>query len=121
MWNLPFNPVSVLAGGLNTVELCDGKEIEKLCSVLMDEVIECANACGVKLTREMADEQFAYTKGFPPYKTSMLQDYSAGLPLEVDAVIGNMLKTADRFSLALPCTRCCAALLRSIDRKNQER
>ena len=121
LWNLPFNPVSVLAGGLNTVELCDGKEIEKLCSILMDEVIECANACGVKLTREMADEQFVYTKGFPPYKTSMLQDYSAGLPLEVDAVIGNMLKTADRFSLAVPCTRCCAALLRSLDRKKQER
>jgi 2-dehydropantoate 2-reductase len=117
LWNLPFNPVSVLAGGLDTRELCDGKEIEKLCSVLMDEVIECANACGVKLTRSMAEEQFAYTRDFPPYKTSMLQDYNAGLPLEVDAVIGNMLKIADRFSLAVPYTRCCAALLRSVNRK----
>jgi 2-dehydropantoate 2-reductase len=121
LWNLPFNPVSVLAGGLDTRELCDGKDVEKLCSVLMDEVIECANACGVKLTRAMADEQFVYTKDFPPYKTSMLQDYSAGLPLEVEAVIGNMLKIADRFSLAVPYSRCCATLLASLDRKKQRR
>ncbi|MBE6377327.1 MAG: 2-dehydropantoate 2-reductase [Lentisphaerae bacterium] len=121
LWNLPFNPVSVLAGGLDTRELCDGRDIEKLCSELMDEVILCANASGVKLTRAMADEQFAYTRDFPPYKTSMLQDYSAGLPLEVDAVLGNMLKIADRFALAVPYSRCCAALLRSLDRKKQER
>ncbi|MBO7329974.1 MAG: 2-dehydropantoate 2-reductase [Lentisphaeria bacterium] len=119
LWNLPFNPVSVLAGGLDTGGLCDGKEIESLCSALMDEVILVANAAGVKLTRQMADDQIEYTRNFPPYKTSMLQDFSAGLPLEVDAIIGNVVKIADRFSLDIPRIRCCAALLRSLDRKNR--
>lgn len=119
LWNLPFNPVSVLAGGIDTKELCDGDAIEKLCSSLMDEVILVANACGVKLTRQMADEQIEYTRNFPPYKTSMLQDFSAGLPLEVDAVIGNVVKIADRLSLDIPVIRCCAALLASLDRKNR--
>ncbi len=119
LWNLPFNPVSVLAGALDTRELCDGGEIEELCSKLMDEIILIANASGVALTREMADEQLSYTRNFPPYRTSMLQDYSAGIPLEVEAVIGNAVRMADRYSLAVPYMRCCLALLRSVDRKNR--
>ena len=120
LWNLPFNPVSVLGGGLDTRELCDRGSIENLCSKLMDEVILTANASGVKLTREMADEQMEYTRNFPAYKTSMLQDFSAGLPLETDAVIGNVVKIADRYSLEIPYIRCCAALLSSKDRKNRQ-
>ena len=86
----------------------------------MDEIILAANASGVKLTREMADGQMEYTRNFPAYKTSMLQDFSAGLPLETDAVIGNVVKIADRYSLEIPYIRCCAALLSSKDRKNRQ-
>lgn len=118
LWNLPFNPVSVLGGGLDSRELCDGSSIEELCSHLMDEIIEIANGCGVPLTREMADGQIEYTRNFPPYKTSMLQDFEAGRSLEVDAVIGNAVKIADRLHLNVPYVRCCAALLASCNRKN---
>ena len=131
LWNLPFNPVSVLAGGINSRELCSGDDIEQLCSVLMDEIIAVANASGVPLTRQMADDQFEYTRNFPPYRTSMLQDFEAGRsleidavelrrPLEVDAVIGNAVQLADRLNIPVPVMRCCAALLRSVDRKNRE-
>lgn len=120
LWNLPFNPVSVLAGGINSRELCDRGEIEGLCAVLMKEVIAVANACGVPLTEQMADEQFAYTRDFPPYRTSMLQDFEQHRQLEVDAVIGNAVKLADRLNIPVPAMRCCAALLRSVDRKNRE-
>ena len=118
LWNLPFNPVSVLGGGLDSRELCDREGIEELCSHLMDEIIEIANSCGVPLTREMADGQIEYTRNFPPYKTSMLQDFEAGRQLEVDAVIGNAVRIADKLHLAVPYIRCCAALLHSCNRKN---
>lgn len=121
LWNLPFNPVSVLGGGLNSQELCDGGEIEALCSTLMDEVIAVANCCSVPLTRAMAEDQFEYTRNFPPYRTSMLQDYEAGRPLEVDAIIGNAVKLADLHGVDVPVMRCCASLLRALDRKRYEK
>lgn len=121
LWNLPFNPVSVLGGGLNSRELCDGAAIEELCSNLMDEVIAVANACNVPLDRRMAEDQLEYTRNFPPYKTSMLQDFEAGRPLEVEAIIGNVLQLALEHGVAVPAIRCCAALLHSVNRKNLER
>lgn len=121
LWNLPFNPLSVLGGGLNTRELCDGGEVESLCSKLMDEVIEVANACQVPLTRAMADEQLEYTRNFPAYKTSMLQDFEAGRPLEVDAVIGNFVAIARRCRINVPAAETCATVLRMADRKNREK
>lgn len=121
LWNLPFNPVSVLGGGLNSRELCDRSKIEELCSGLMDEVILTANAAGVPLTREMADEQFAYTRDFPPYRTSMLQDYEAGRPLEVEAILGNLVRIAARYQVPVPMASVCYALLDSMDRKNRKK
>ena len=118
LWNLPFNPVSVLGGGLDSSELCDGGDIEWLCSRLMDEVIAVANGCGVALTRAMADDQISYTRNFPPYRTSMLQDYSAGRPLEVDAILGNMVALAEKHRIPVPYARCCRILLESVNRKN---
>ncbi|MBE6356052.1 MAG: 2-dehydropantoate 2-reductase [Lentisphaerae bacterium] len=120
LWNLPFNPVSVLGGGLNSRELCDNGEVEQLCSALMDEVIRTANAAGVPLTGEMAEEQIEYTRNFPPYKTSMLQDFEAGRPLESGAILGNMIKIAERYHVPVPYSRCCAVLLNARDRKNRQ-
>jgi 2-dehydropantoate 2-reductase len=121
LWNLPFNPVSVLGGGLNSRQLCDGGETEALCAALMKEVIAVANAAGVPLTGEMAAEQFEYTRHFPPYKTSMLQDFEAGRALEVDAIIGNAVKIADRLDVPVPVMRTCAALLRTVDREKRRK
>ena len=116
LWNLPFNPVSVLSGGLDTREMCDGGEVEKLCSDLMDEVIAVANSVGVPLTRQMAEEQLEYTRNFPAYRTSMLQDFAAGRPLEVDAILGNAAKIAAARNVPVPRIACCTALLRALSR-----
>ncbi len=121
LWNLPFNPVSVLAGGVDTVQMCDRSDLENLCTALMKEVAATARAAGVMLTDEMITEQLEYTRNFPAYRTSMLQDFTAGRPLEVDAIIGNAVKIADKYGVPVPVMRCCAALLKSMDKMQQER
>lgn len=121
LWNLPFNPVSVLGGGLHTGLLCDGGKVENLCLSLMREVIAVANAAGVPLTEKMAQEQIEYTRNFPPYRTSMLQDFDAGRALEVDAIMGNAVKMAERLGVDVPVMRCCSTLLESCDRMNRSR
>ena len=119
LWNLPFNSVSVLSGGLDTRQMCDGGRVEKLCLSLMREVIAVANAVGVPLTEEMAQQQLAYTRDFPAYLTSMYQDFAVGRPLEVEAVVGNALAIACRRGVDAPLMMCCAKLLRQADLGNR--
>lgn len=121
LWNLPYNPVSVLAGGADTARMSRGDELEQLCTDLMSEVIRIANAAGVALTEPLAEKQREYTRNFPPYKTSMLQDYEAGRALEVEAILGNTLRVARRYRVEAPHIECCYALLKSVDELNRKR
>ena len=119
LWNLPYNPVSVLAGGATTARMSCRDELEKLCFDLMCEVIRVANAAGVKLTEPLAEKQLEFTRNFPPYKTSMLQDYEAGRALEVEAILGNTLRVARKYRVEVPRIECCYALLKSVDELNR--
>ncbi|MDR0931490.1 MAG: 2-dehydropantoate 2-reductase [Victivallales bacterium] len=112
LWNLPFNSVSVLAGGATTKDMTRSDELEELCRTLMDEVIAVANACGVALTQEHAEAQMEYTRNFPAYKSSMLQDFEAGRELEVEAILGNTLRLAAEHDIYVPHMATCYALLK---------
>lgn len=116
LWNLPFNPVSVLAGGATTKQMTQRDELEGLCRALMWEVIAVANACGVALTEANAEAQIEYTRNFPAYKTSMLQDYEAGRELEVEAILGNAVRLAAEHGVPVPHMESCYALLKSVNR-----
>lgn len=119
LWNLPYNPGSVLAGGADTARMSRRDELEKFCADLMTEVIAVANAAGVGLTEEMAAKQREFTRNFPPYKTSMLQDFEAGRALEVEAILGNTLRIARRHGVEVPRIESCYALLKSVDELNR--
>jgi len=121
LWNLPYNPVSVLAGGADTARMSRRDELEKLCADLMSEVIRVANASGVALAEPLAEKQREFTRNFPPYKTSMLQDFEAGRALEVEAILGNTLRVAHRVGVDVPRIECCYALLKSVDELNRKR
>ena len=48
------------------------------------------------------------------HKTSMLQDYEAGRPLELDAIVGAVVELGDRLGVPVPATRTvygCAKML----------
>ena len=118
LWNTPFNPVSVIGGGLNTRELTDGGEIEALCADIMAEVAAVAAAEGVKLEPELLEETMVYTRSFPPYKTSMLVDFEAGRPMEVEAIVGNVLRRARCHGVETPKLQAIYALLGALNRRN---
>ncbi|MGE4565540.1 MAG: ketopantoate reductase family protein [Victivallaceae bacterium] len=118
LWNAPFNTVSVLGGGLTTNEMTDRGRIEQLCREIMLEVITTASAEGVELPVKMIDDNIEYTRNFPPYKSSMLIDFEAGRPLEIDAIVGNVIKIADRHGIAVPRLKTIEALLWARQMKN---
>src|SRR5206468_4508264 len=51
VWNIPFNALSVLAGGISTAEILADDGLRRATLALMDEVIDAANACGHALDK----------------------------------------------------------------------
>ena len=61
--------------------------------MLMDEILELAWAEGVNLTEEDRDDIIEILVNFPPdKKMSMLQDYEAGRPIEIDEYAGEVIR-----------------------------
>ena len=119
LWNVPFNTISVLGGGLLTSEMTDHGLVEELSRNLMREVIATACACGVNLPENLVEENIVYTRNFPPYKTSMLVDCENFRPLEVEAIAGSVVKLAESHNVATPHLNTIYALLQAFDKHRQ--
>lgn len=117
-WNAPFNPLSVLCGGVDTKEMTSDKEIADVARSIMFEVASIARAdVGIDIFHRI-EEQMEYTKNFVPYKPSMLLDFERKNEMEVDAILGNLIQIADKLSVPAPHLKTCYALLKSINKQN---
>jgi len=68
---------------------------------LMREVQATAEAWGVPLA-DAVEKAVAATIGAEAHKASMLQDYEAGRPLELDAIVKAVIDLARRRQAAVP-------------------
>ena len=119
VWNTPYNPVSVLAGGVDTRVISNTKYLEDLCMELMKEVCTVAKSRGIHLPEDIIKRNLDYTRSFPAYKTSMLLDFENKRPLEVEAIVGNVVRIADEEKIAVPHLKSIYALLTAIDISNR--
>ncbi len=94
VWNIPFNGLSVAAGGLDTAAILADDVLRGRVLALMDEVIAAANKCGYSLPSTEALEQMKRTEKMGAYKPSTLLDFEAHRPLELDAIWGEPLRRA---------------------------
>lgn len=111
-WNIPFNSLSVLANRADTRQLLDDDAIVPLIRRTMDEAAAIAACEGVELDPAFLRKLLDVTEGIGRYRTSMLLDFEAGRPLEVDAILGEPLRRARRHGLDVPCIEMLHALLR---------
>ncbi|MBF0186854.1 MAG: 2-dehydropantoate 2-reductase [Magnetococcales bacterium] len=111
VWNAPFNPISVLAGGVTTREMLSTPESISVIRAVMEEVLAIAAADGYPLEKELVQKNIDDTHAMEPYKTSMLLDYESGRTMEVEAILGNALRLADHYELKAPHLRTLHALL----------
>ncbi len=102
VWNAPFNPLSVIEGGLNTQELLATSERESHVRRIMAEVCQVATADGYPLGPEIIEKNITETKKMTPYKTSMALDYEFGRPLETEAILGNLIHKAHDLGVKTP-------------------
>ena len=96
LWNIPFNSLSVLLGGANTSEMVEDHLVRKLLVGIMEEIVKIAGSDGISISKKAIKDMIHRTKKMEPYKTSMLLDYEQGRPLEVEAILGEALRIAQK-------------------------
>jgi 2-dehydropantoate 2-reductase len=94
VWNVPFNPISVVSGGLTTQQILLNPELKQKIRLMMQEVCQVARIEGFDLDESIIEKNIQDTEKMTPYKTSMLEDYEAGRLLEIDAILGNFIAIA---------------------------
>src|ERR1700730_15683340 len=114
VWNVPFNGLSILAGGVDTAAILADEALRRVTLALMDEIISAANKCGHALPSDAAAEQIRRTEAMGAYKPSTLQDWEAGRPLEVEAIWGEPLRRAAAAGAQTPRLGIIYALLKSL-------
>jgi 2-dehydropantoate 2-reductase len=102
VWNIPFNGLSLTAGGLDTAAILADEDLRATVLALMAEVIAAANKCGYALPTAEALEQMKRTESLGAYKPSTLIDFEAGRPLEIEAIWGEPLRRATAAGAEMP-------------------
>jgi 2-dehydropantoate 2-reductase len=115
IWNIPFNGLSIVAGGIDTAAILADDGLRRLAVELMDETIAIANRCGHSLPTAAALEQIKRTEAMGDYKPSTLIDYLAGRALEIEAIWGEPLRRGQAVGVAAPRLEMLYRLLVALD------
>lgn len=121
IWNIPFNGLSIVAGGLDTAAIVADEDLRQLTLDLMEEVIVAANKCGHALPSDAWREHMKRTEAMAGYKPSTLQDWEAGKPLEIEAIWGEPVRRAIAAGGKMPRTEMIYELLKQLDRMRRSK
>lgn len=111
LWgNIAFNPVSVLTGA-KMDRMADDPGVR---AVLRQAMLECravAERLGARFDRDV-ETRIEEARVIGDFKTSMLQDFEAGRPVEIDALVGAVIELGRRVAVETPMLQAIDALTR---------
>ncbi len=116
--NVAFNPISALTRG-TLEELARDQDVAAVVRALMAETEAVAGKLGIELPITI-DQRMAGAEKVGAHKTSMLQDFEAGRPMELEAIVGAVVELGERVNVAMPVTRTVYACAKMLDRKARE-
>jgi 2-dehydropantoate 2-reductase len=87
---------------------------------IMREVVAVANAQGIMLREADIAEQIAWTDGATGIRTSMMIDRATGRSMEVDAIIGVVVRKGHELGVPTPLSSALCALLQAADATRKE-
>ena len=117
--NVAFNPVSALTGG-TLEELVRHPEVSALIRELMTETEAVAARLNIALPISI-DQRMAGAEKVGAHKTSMLQDFEAGRPMELEAIVGAVVELGERLGVAMPATQAVYACAKLLDEHRTHR
>ena len=114
MWNAAFNSVSALTGQV-PADLLAQPDVRSLIVNIMSEVLAVGRGCGVDLRPEDIDKHIAWTEGATGMRTSTMVDREKGRAMEIDGLLGVVVRKGREVGVATPCSAVVFALLGAID------
>jgi 2-dehydropantoate 2-reductase len=120
VWNIPFNGLSVVAGGIDTAAILANGGLRRRALELMDETIAIANACGHNLPTAVALDQLKRTQLMGFFKPSTLIDHLAGRPLEIEPIWGEPLRRGRARGVEAPQLERLYRELTALDRAERK-
>ncbi len=88
VWNVPFNGLAIVSGGLTTDVLLADEGLRLLARRLMEEVVDAAAKFGHEIPRSFIDLQFERTAKMGAYRPSSLIDFEEGRDVEIEEIWG---------------------------------
>jgi 2-dehydropantoate 2-reductase len=102
VWNVPFNGLSIVAGGITTDRILADAFLETEARALMREVQAVAAVFGYGIPDSFLESQIDVTRPMGAYQPSSLVDFLAGRAVEVAAIWGEPLRLAREAGLETP-------------------
>ena len=119
VWNIPFNGLTIAAGGITTADILHDDFLRSVAIALMNEVVVGAKNCGYNLPMDVVLEQIKRTETMGAYKPSTLLDFEAGRALEIEAIWGEPLRRAQAHGAAMPRSEELYRRLKTLDARRQ--
>lgn len=88
LWNIPFNGLSIAAGGATVADILSDDGLRTLAREVIGEALDAARRLGHEIPEAFANHQIDRSWSMGPYKPSSLIDWQAGRPVEVEAIWG---------------------------------
>lgn len=101
-WNVPFNGLSIAAGGITTDKILADPKLARRVRLLMDEVQSAAALAGYKIPDSFLQGQVDVTETMGAYQPSSLIDFLDGRAVEVEGIWGEPLRRGQALGAAMP-------------------
>jgi 2-dehydropantoate 2-reductase len=102
VWNVPFNGIAIVAGGITTDVMMADEGLRTLARRLMEEIVETAAKFGHVIPRSFVDLQFERTGKIGPYRPSSLIDFELGREVELEEIWGEPVRRAKSVGANVP-------------------
>ncbi len=94
VWNIPFNGLSIAAGGIDTARIMADEGLCLLVRQLMSETLGIARALGHRIPASFADTMVDVTRSMGAYRPSSMIDFLEGRAVEIESIWGEPLRAA---------------------------
>ena len=127
-WNIPFNGLTVTAGGVTTDLVLGMPGLREAAHAVMREVVAAGNAdlaahgLAARLDEAaLVTDLIGRTDVMAAYRPSTMVDFVEGLPMEVDAMFVEPLRRARTLDVPTPYLALITAQMQSLDRLAADR
>ena len=101
LWgNMTMNPISALTGATGD-RILDDEHVRSFMSRCMVEAAQIGQRIGLPINQD-PEQRHAVTRKLGAFRTSMLQDVTAGRPVELDALVASVMEIGRQVAVPTP-------------------